>query len=168
MAQSTFGQSLASDAITIPASALAGRGALLRFTVNDVSTMIHDGALLDDATTELLNGFLVLVDRSAHEGDPTMRSAGHRKSVRLLTSLVGRIDSTERITQIQSPIICAERQMPEPNFAIIRGSDNDFTNGLPPANRVLCIVEVADSSVERDRIEKGPVSARAVIPQYIK
>jgi Uma2 family endonuclease len=151
----------------IPPSALAGRGALVRFTVDDVLSMIRRKSLAEDARTELLNGYIVQVDRSSVGGDPSMHSPGHRKSVRLLTALVGKIDSPLRTTQIQLPIVCAERQMPEPDFAVVRGTDDDFTDGLPPASEVHCVVEVADSSLERDRGEKLPIYARAGIPQYI-
>ncbi len=139
----------------------------MRFSVEDVMAMIRQGSIREDASTELLNGYIVQVDRSSLGGDPSMHSPAHRKAVRLLTKLVSRIDSPVRTTQIQLPVVCANRQMPEPDFSVVRGTDDDFTNGLPAAGDVLCIVEVADSSLERDREEKGPIYARAGIPQYI-
>jgi Uma2 family endonuclease len=167
VAPSTIGKSLAFDPAMIPASALAGRGPLVQFSVDEVMAMIRKGSVVEDATTELLNGFIVHVDRSSYGGDPAMHSPGHRKCVRLLTALVGRIDTPTRHTQIQLPIVCGDRQMPEPDFAVIRGSDSDFTDRLPNAGEALCVIEVADSSLERDRDEKQPIYARAGVQQYI-
>jgi hypothetical protein len=42
--------------------------------------------------------------------------------------------------------------MPEPYFSVIRGTDADFTDDLPSAAALLCLVEVADSSLERDML----------------
>lgn len=152
---------------TIPPSAVAGRGGLVRFTVEDVLAMMRQGIIAEDASTELLDGAIVHTDRSAYGGDPAMHSPGHRKAVRRLTALVAKIDSPQRHVQIQSPIICGVDQMPEPDFAIIRGDDDAYTDRLPTAADALCVIEVADSSLERDREEKGPIYARAGVPQYI-
>ena len=138
----------------IPQSALAGRGGLVQFTVDDLMRMIRDGSVAEDASAELLNGYIVHTDRSAHGGDPTMHSPAHRKAVRRLTSLVAGIDTADRHVQIQSPIVCSTLQMPEPDFAVIRGSDDAYTDRLPGAADAFCVVEVADSSLERDRHEK--------------
>lgn len=151
----------------LPASAVAGRGGVVRFTVDDVLAMIRQGMVAEDASAELLNGFIVHTDRSGQGGDPNMHSPGHRKAVRKLTALAAVLDAPSHHVQIQSPIICGRTQMPEPDFALVRGSDDDYTNNLPSASDVLCVIEVADSSLERDRNEKGPIYARAGVPLYI-
>jgi hypothetical protein len=151
----------------IPASALTGRGGLVRFTVDDVLAVIREGMVAEDASAELLNGFIVHTDRSAHGVNPTMHSPAHRKAVRRLTALAAKIDSAERHVQIQSPVVCGIDQMPEPDFAIVRGNDDACTNRLPSGADVLHIVELADSSLERDRDEKGPIYARAGVAQYV-
>jgi hypothetical protein len=151
----------------VPASALAGRGGLVQFTVDDVLLMLRAGRLAEDASTELLEGYIVRADRSQFGGDPTTHSPGHRYTVRRLTGLAATIDSPQRCVQIQSPIVCGPRQMPQPDFAVIRGSDADYADRLPAAADVLCVIEVADSSLERDRFEKLPIYARSGVPQYV-
>ena len=151
----------------VPPSALAGRGPLVRFTVDDVQAMLRAGLLPEDASTELLDGCIVRTDKSAQGGDPRMHSPGHRYTVTQLTDLAGIINSTDRHVQIQLPIVCGPTQMPEPDFAIVRGPRTAYADRLPTAADTLCIVEVADSSLERDREEKLPVYARAGVPRYI-
>ncbi len=129
--------------------------------------MLRAGLLPEDASTELLDGCLVRTDKSALEGDPARHSPGHRYTVTQLGELSAVINSPDRHVQIQLPIVCSPDQMPEPDFAIIRGPDTDYMDRLPTAADALCVVEVADSSLERDRDEKRPVYARAGVPRYI-
>ena len=152
---------------SISPSALAGRGTWVRYTVQNVLKMIGLGIIPEDATTELLNGLIVHVDRSATGGDPTMHSPGHSKPVSRLTALVSQINTSDRRIQIQLPVVCGNVQMPEPDFAVVFGSDELFTKRLPAASDTQCVIEVADSSLERDRYEKGPMYAAAGIQQYI-
>ncbi len=69
--------------------------------------------------------------------------------------------------QTQLPIVCGSSQMPEPDFAVVRGTNADYMDRLPTAADALCIVEVADSSLERDREEKLPAYVHAGVPQYV-
>ena len=129
--------------------------------------MLRAGLLPEDATTELLDGCLVRTDRSTHGGDPMAHSPGHRYTVCRLTTLAAAIDGPDRHVQIQLPIVCGPNQMPEPDFAVVRGPDADNAARLPTAADVLCVIEISDSSLERDREEKLPIYARAGVPQYV-
>ena len=155
------------DPPAVPPSALAGRGPLVRFTVDDVQAMLRAGLLPEDASTELLDGCIVRTDKSAHGGDPRMHSPGHRYSVTQLGELSSKINSPDRHVQTQLPIVCGSSQMPEPDFAVVRGTNAEYMDRLPTAADALCVVEVADSSLERDRDEKLPAYARAGVPQYV-
>ena len=155
------------DPPAVPPSALAGRGPLVRFTVDDVQAMLRAGLLPEDASTELLDGCIVRTDKSTTGEDPRRHSPGHRYPVTQLGELSSRINSPGRHVQTQLPIVCGSSQMPEPDFAIIRGPDTDYMDRLPTAVDALCVIEVADSSLERDRDEKRPVYARAGVPQYV-
>jgi Uma2 family endonuclease len=57
---------------------------------------------------------------------------------------------------------------PEPDFSIVRGDVRSITDGPAPSGKdVTCVIEVADSSLERDTEEKIEIYAGAGIPQYI-
>ena len=156
-----------SKALQLPASAAAGRGSVVQFDVDEAQAMIREGFVGEDASAELLNGFIVHTDRSAVGGDSTMHSPAHATSVRRLTTLIARIDGSHRHARSQSPIICGERQMPEPDFFVVKGTDTEYTRRLPTAADAYCVIEVADLLLERDRFEKLPIYARSGIPQYI-
>lgn len=139
----------------------------MRFTVKDVLSMLEHGILPEDATTELLHGFIVLKDQSETGGDPTMHGLQHRKCVVRLGKLAARIDSAEQHVQIQLPVICGDFEAPEPDFAIARGTEDDYDKSLPTGRDVSCVIEAADSSVERDSEEKPQIYASGGVKQYI-
>ena len=91
----------------------------------------------------------------------------HRLAVRLLTKLASRIDSERRHFQLQLPIHLSSFDEPEPDGAIILGSDTEFADHLPAAADVSCIIEIAQSSLERDSEDKYAKYAAAGIPQYV-
>ena len=53
------------DPAAVPLLALAGRGGLVRFAVDDRQAMLRAGRVDEDATTELLDGSIVHANRSA-------------------------------------------------------------------------------------------------------
>lgn len=129
--------------------------------------MIRQRVLPEDASTELLGGLLVLKDQSDAGGDPLMHGPKHRLCIRLLTSLAGKVQTATRFAQVQLPVICANDEMPEPDFAIIRGTDREYAERLPTGADTFMVAEVADSSLERDAEEKLSIYAAAGIPQYL-
>jgi Uma2 family endonuclease len=64
----------------------------------------------------------------------------------------------------QEPITL-ETSEPEPDIAIVRGAETSYRDRHAHAGEVALAVEVADTSLETDRL-KGRVYGRAGIPQY--
>lgn len=56
---------------------------------------------------------------------------------------------------------------PEPDGAIARGSLDDYTDHHPGADDLSCVIEVADTSLARDRTAKQQICAATGIPQYL-
>ena len=55
---------------------------------------------------------------------------------------------------------------PEPDVAIVRGSDADYRHRVPTPADVALLVEVSDSTLDQDRGKKLEAYARAGIPVY--
>ena len=149
-----------------PDPLVAGRWRLVRLTRKDAEAMVRMGIVPEDASTELLNGWIVLKDRSARDQDPTMIGQGHRKCVERLSALRKLIDDPHRHVETQQPLICSETHVPEPDFMILRDTLDAYAD-LPAAPDAFCVIEVADSSYERDAGEKLTGYAVAAIAQYI-
>jgi Uma2 family endonuclease len=91
----------------------------------------------------------------------------HVLVVSLLTALAARIDSGRWHMNIQLPVLCPPDGAPEPDGSVVRGTARDYADRLPGSADVSCVIEVAHSSLERDREDKLPIYAAAGIPQYV-
>ena len=65
----------------------------------------------------------------------------------------------------QSAITTAESE-PEPDIAIVRGPDSRYAKRHPTPSDIAIAIEVADSSLVRDRVIKNRIYARASVPEY--
>jgi len=137
------------------------------FTVKQYHEMIRTGILVSGDPYELLNGFIVRKDRSAATEDPLRFNP---KQASLLTRLLQLNRKLERLgcfIQTQLPIELPPNDEPEPDASIIVGKIDDYCGRHPRAKDVACVIEIADSSLQRDRDVKQRIYAAAGIPQYI-
>ena len=126
-----------------------------RFTVDEYHRMI--GTVLPEGPGyELLEGQVV---RKMPQDPPHATSTTRvRKRVEPLlpAGVTGRS---------QLPVTIGDSE-PEPDFAVARGTDDDYTGRHPAPADVLLVVEVADSSRLSDRRDKGRLYAAAGLPVY--
>jgi Uma2 family endonuclease len=66
----------------------------------------------------------------------------------------------------EDPIRIPDFDEPEPDLALVRGSIDAYRTHHPGPRDVELIVEVAESSLKRDRTRKLAIYARAGIPSY--
>jgi hypothetical protein len=149
-----------------PAPMVDGRWQIYRLTRTDAEALMRQGLIPEGANTELLSGMIVLKDRSATGGDPQMIGKGHVVCVEHLSDLRSRISNANRHVESQQPLVCSEIHQPEPDFMVLRGTLDEYSD-LPLASDVYCVVEVADSSYERDTGEKLRGYAWAGVHQYV-
>lgn len=159
--------SIADRFITPPAAVLSGRSRLVRFTRQDAAALVRMGIIPEDASTELLNGLIVLTDRSTQGEDILRVGHAHRTTVERLSNLRSAINNTERHVECQQPLACSNTHEPQPDFMVIRGTITELDEDGPTAGDAFCVVEVADSSYERDAGEKLEGYARAGVVQYV-
>jgi hypothetical protein len=84
-----------------PGPFLDGRWRVPRFTRHDAESLMRLGIIPEDASTELLDGLVVLKDRAAVGEDPFMIGRNHRKAVERLSDLRTRINDARRHVQSQ-------------------------------------------------------------------
>lgn len=129
--------------------------------------MIEEHILEEDTAIELLDGRLVHKDRAAKGEDPMTIGDQHALIVNRLTLLNVKLDGLGCFVQIQQPIAVPPFDEPEPDAAIIIGAPDDRAGRKPGASDVLAVIEVADSSLQRDRTTKLRIYARAALPLYL-
>jgi Uma2 family endonuclease len=127
-----------------------------RISVADYERMITAGILTEDHKVELIRGEILA---KMAIGDP------HIAAVNRLTRLFIRAVGGTAIVSVQNPIMLADSE-PEPDVSLLRPKADDYASGKPQPADVLLVIEVADSSLDRDRNVKGPLYAENGITEY--
>ena len=152
---------------TILEEAAAGRATIVAWTVERYHRAIETGFVPEDASTELLDGFIVRKNRAKAGEDPMTIGDRHRVAVLRLAQMAPSFERLGCFLQSQQPVSLPPLHEPEPDAAIVRGSIDDYLDHPPGPNDVLSVIEVADSSLSIDLGSKLAAYAKAGIPQYI-
>ena len=130
---------------------------LHRITVDEYERIIASEALEDPSRVELIDGYMV---------DKMGKNAGHRYTTKeALKALDSRLPPGWT-SQKEEPVRIPDFDEPEPDIAIIRGSDADYRGRLPTAKDVALLVEVSETTLRQDRGPKRAAYARAGIAVY--
>jgi Uma2 family endonuclease len=140
----------------VPSTFVPSPDLIKRFTVDQYHRLIDADVFAADARVELLEGWIVYKMTHNPLHDSTVD--------RIQEILRDRISKTWRV-RVQSAITTRDSE-PEPDIVIARGPASRYAKRHPVAKDIELIVEVADSSLDRDRNEKGPLYARAGISVY--
>lgn len=128
-----------------------------RFSVKEYHRMIDSGILTDEDQVELLEGWIV----------PKMaRNPPHDAVIaQLQLEVIGPRLPKGWFCRVQSAITTPDSE-PEPDLAILRGRPLDYLKRHPGPKDMALVIEVADTSIRRDRTIKARLYARASIPIY--
>ena len=127
-----------------------------RLRVDQYHEMIRTGILTSDDQVELLEGWLI----------PKMpKNPPHRIVTKLTRNALEKIIPDGYYVDSQEPITLPDSE-PEPDVVIVRGTTRDYQESHPEAEDVMLVVEVSDSTLERDRGVKKRSYARAGIQCY--
>jgi Uma2 family endonuclease len=152
---------------TILQEAAAGRATVVPWTVEAYRRALAEGLLPEDTAVELIEGFIVRKNRAQAGDNPMTIGDRHRVAVLRLAQSAPAFEQHGCFLQTQQPVSLPPASEPEPDAAVIRGTIDDYLESPPGAADVLCVVEVADSSLALDLGPKLTVYAEARIPQYV-
>jgi len=127
-----------------------------KFTVGQYHQMIHAEILGEDDPVELLEGVLVT---------KMPKNPPHSLATHLIREALTRLISLGWCVNTQEPITLTDSE-PEPDVAVVQGSPRQYSDRHPRAEETALVIEVADSSLSRDRGLKKRIYARAGIPVY--
>jgi Uma2 family endonuclease len=121
--------------------------------------MTELGFLTEDDRVELLEGWIVA--KMAH-------NPPHDGTLYLLQSLFAEFVSGGWLVRVQSAVTLRARRgsEPEPDIVIARGPAEKFLERHPGTADIGLVVEVSDTTLDRDRGIKQRIYARAAIPHY--
>jgi len=129
---------------------------LFRLSVQQYHAMILVGVLTADDRVELLEGMLLY---------KMPKNPPHRIAVAKLHRALQSLPLAGWSIQLQEPITLSDGE-PEPDVAIIQGLPDDYPNAHPEPKNVPLVIEVADTTLGRDRGIKLSSYARAGIEVY--
>ena len=109
--------------------------------------------MFEDERVELLRGALVAMSPQG-----TRHAHVIARLVRLLIQRLG----PDVDVRCRMPFAAGADSVPEPDIAVVPAMD--YSTFIP--DRALLVVEVADSSLRKDRILKAEVYAEAGVPEY--
>ena len=129
---------------------------IFRLTVDQYHELIRAGKLGEDDPVELLEGILVF---------KMPKNTPHATATGLARRAVERLLSGAWHYRVQDPITLSDGE-PEPDGAVVRGRIEDYAAAHPGPADVALVIEVADTSLARDRGIKLRSYARAGIAAY--
>jgi len=118
--------------------------------------MVRLGILSDDDPVELLEGWLVY---------KMPKNPPHRATTKLTRNALDAIISGDWYVDTQEPITLIDSE-PEPDVVIVRGNTRNYLDRHPGAEDITLVIEVSDTTLERDRTSKKRLYGRAGIPVY--
>jgi Uma2 family endonuclease len=130
--------------------------AVHRFTVEQYHRMIETGVLTEDDRVELLEGWIV---------DKMPQHPGHAGAISVLEARLRDLLPKAWVVRAQSPITLEDSE-PEPDLAVVKGPVERYLTAHPGPEDIALVIDVADTSIEKDRTVKGRAYAQARIPVY--
>lgn len=143
------------------------RTVLLPLTVEQYHQMLATGILVGGDPYELLDGHIFHKDRSAAGEDPMSVGHEHTWVVQKLNRLNPKLEKLGCHMRTQVPVTLPPYDEPEPDGSVAFGTEDDYVGRHPGAADVTCVIEVADSSLRRDRTTKLRIYANSGIAQYV-
>jgi Uma2 family endonuclease len=129
---------------------------LRRLTVAEYHALIRMGIVAEHDEVVLIEGCLV------HK---MPKNLPHILTLRRLRRLLDQLMPSGWTDWTQDPVTLADSE-PEPDYAVVRGTDADYTGRKPGPADIGLVVEVADSSLAVDRADSHRIYARAGVPEY--
>jgi Uma2 family endonuclease len=115
--------------------------------------LVEEGFFGEDEKIELLEGVIVQM---------TPQGIGHAAAIERLTHLFVLALVPRARVRVQLPYAASEISEPEPDLAIVPPGEPEDSH----PDRALLLVEVADSSLAKDRRVKTRIYAAAGVPEY--
>ena len=125
------------------------------FTVEEYHRMAEAG-LFEGQRVELIHGKIV---------DMSPAKSKHAGMIMKLTNILSKLPSNKYLLSVQNPLSIDGYSEPEPDLMILNFQDDFYAEAHPSAKDTLLLIEVSDSSLEKDQKVKLPLYAEAGIPE---
>lgn len=128
---------------------------LHRWTRDQYEQMVEAGVLTPEDRVELLDGQIVTM---------SPQNSRHATVVTLCRDALHTTCSGDYHLRTQAPLALGRHTEPESDIALVPGNASSYWEQHP--SQADLVVEVADSSLEKDRDQKRRVYAQHSVPEY--
>ncbi len=128
-----------------------------QWTYDEFRRLAVTGFFPEDTELELIRGDLF-----------PMEPPGpfHAETVNPVADLLKAIFRDGFVVRTEQPLTTGGTSTPQPDVAVCVGKRGDFRDRLPTAEDARLVVEIADSTLEKDRGIKAADYASANVPEY--
>lgn len=128
-----------------------------RWTVAEYHQMLASGIITPETPVELINGHIIeMVPQQPPHAATTDEGGDYLKA----------LFSGKAKVRVQLPVSLPPDSEPEPDFAVVRIDANRYCDRHPGPQDIYLLIEVADSTLQKDRQYKSKLYAQAGIPDY--
>ncbi|MGF1522490.1 MAG: Uma2 family endonuclease [Leptolyngbyaceae cyanobacterium] len=126
-------------------------------SIHDYHQMAAVGILAADEQVELIAGQIV---------QKMPKGPAHSALCKRIEKLLERRLGDQVLVRLQDPIQLDTYSEPEPDIVVVHPSENFYADRHPIPDDVYLIIEISDTTVERDIGSKADLYATAGIPDY--
>lgn len=126
-----------------------------QFTVEDYYRMGELG-LFEGKRVELIHGKVI---------DMSPINPKHASAVKVLNNWLRIVLGKDYMLGVQDPIHIDDHSEPEPDISVLKYREDYYVEAHPTPEDVFLLIEVADSSLDKDQKVKLPLYAQAGIPE---
>jgi Uma2 family endonuclease len=116
---------------------------------------LAEAGFFENERVELMGGRIVTM---------AAMNSYHRRGVIKVDRMLQRVFTEGFHVSVQCPLSIGEDSDPEPDVAVIAGSEDDFIDAHPTT--AVLVVEISESTLKYDQTEKASLYARASVPDY--
>ncbi|TYQ28959.1 Uma2 family endonuclease [Pseudanabaena sp. UWO311] len=123
----------------------------------DYHQMIEAGVLDEDDRVELLEGKIVCM---------SPQRPFHAASVQLSSRLLFKLLGARAEIRIQLPVTLGNDSEPEPDIAVVRFENHEYSFRHPEVSDIYLLIEVADWTISKDRKQKARIYGKHQVLEY--
>lgn len=127
------------------------------WTVDEYHRMIEQDILTSDDKVELLEGQIIHM---------SPQRPPHAATTQCAANYLTRLLVKQTYIRVQLPLTLPPNSEPEPDIAVVRIDAREYFDRHPAADDIFLLVEVAQTTLQSDRVNKARIYARANIPEY--
>ena len=117
-------------------------------TVYEYHKMEESGILTEADKVELLNGQIIHMSPIGSH---------HAACVEKMDEYLKKLLAGKAMVRAQNPIVLDDLSEPEPDISIVKFKENYYADQHPIPSEIYLVIEVADTSLEKDREAKLPL-----------